>query len=154
MSDLNINFSEYDEDFLHKSWQWLNDSEIKKLTLTGDFTREQQFAFYNSLPNRHDYKIWGVKDNDHKIGAIGLKKILNHEAEYFGYIGEKDYWNKGISKIMFEFILKQAQSLNIERIYLYVSKENKRAIKSYMKNNFVILKENSVDILEMERWLT
>ena len=37
-----IKFVEYNEIFLEKSWEWLNNKEIKYLTCTPDFTKEQQ----------------------------------------------------------------------------------------------------------------
>lgn len=132
-----VDFVPYDEKFLEKSWEWLNDPELMKLTLTKPFTREQQSEFYSSLASRDDYKIWGIRLGGEKIGAVGLKKIAHGEsAEYFGYIGDKSYWGKGVSSYMFGFIVSFAKEQKLKRIYLEVSKSNDRAVSSYRKNGF------------------
>jgi len=132
-----VEFVSYDEEFLDRSWKWLNDPELMELTLTKPFNREQQTDFYNSLKLRDDYKIWGISVGGEKIGVVGLKKIESGEsAEYFGYIGEKSFWGKGISTHMFGFIVAYAKEQKLKRIYLEVSKSNERAIASYRKNGF------------------
>lgn len=40
-----ISLKLYNEDFLEKSWEWLNDEELKYLTMTPDFTRKDQNFF-------------------------------------------------------------------------------------------------------------
>lgn len=133
---MRIDFVIYDIEFLNHSWIWLNDPEIKELTLTPSFTKEQQLSFFNSLNKRTDYKIWGVIADNEKIGVIGLKNITENNAEYFGYIGNKSYWGKGISNEIFKFICEESKKINISYLYLKVSKENTRAIKSYIKSGF------------------
>ncbi|HHQ5461068.1 TPA: GNAT family N-acetyltransferase, partial [Aeromonas hydrophila] len=85
----------YSREFLDLSWYWLNDPEIKKLTGTPTFTRQQQEEFFVSLP-RSNYLVWGLMYQNKPIGVIGLKNIDNVSAEYFGYIGEKNLWGKGL----------------------------------------------------------
>ncbi len=127
---------EYDLIFLKKSWEWLKNPELKALTLTPDFTQQDQEIFYNSLPERMDYWIQGIKEDAQPIGAMGLKNITKLEAEYWGYIGEKDYWARGIGSYMLEEALKKAKELGLQKIYLNVSAENERAKKLYEKMGF------------------
>ena len=89
-----VHFVLYDHTFCELSWQWLNDPEIKRLTLTPDFSREQQITWFNTLNIRTDYKIWGINYSNIHIGAIGIKHIdlKEKKAEYFGYIGNKQLW--------------------------------------------------------------
>lgn len=136
MPDKQIKFVEYNEHFLSKSWEWLNDPEIKELTLTPDFTKEQQQAFFKNIPKRNDFKIWGVKYGDESIGVVGLKNITSHDAEYFGYIGEKDYWGAGIFKFFFYHVINECKTLQVSKLYLHVAPSNERAIKAYLKNGF------------------
>ncbi|EIZ9628650.1 GNAT family N-acetyltransferase, partial [Cronobacter sakazakii] len=79
-----ITLTSYDREFLDLSWIWLQDPEIKKLTLTSDFTREQQLQFFHSLKERKDYLIFGIQLGTRKIGVAGLKNIKNDIAEYWG----------------------------------------------------------------------
>ncbi|EKS1846393.1 GNAT family N-acetyltransferase [Cronobacter muytjensii] len=144
-----ITLTSYDREFLELSWIWLQDPEIKKLTLTSDFTREQQMAFFNSLHDRKDYLIYGVQLGTKKIGVAGLKNIKNDVAEYWGYIGEKDLWGKGIGKFVIEEIERIANNFGIKKLYLKVSEFNPRAIKAYHKSGFVISNsQNNVIFME------
>lgn len=146
-----IKFVEYNEIFLEKSWEWLNDKEIKFLTCTSDFTKEQQKKWFLSLKDKKDYFIKGVLYNDTPIGVVGLKNITNTDGEYWGYIGEKEYWNKGIGKELINYISHYGYILNLKEIYLKVIKDNTRAIKLYQKMGFKeLLKENDLIYMKLD----
>lgn len=147
MSNNNLKFVSFSHVYLQKSWDWLNDEEIKKLTSTPDFTRQQQRDFFDSLP-RKDYKVWGMEFDDNPIGVVGLKKITPSSAEYFGYIGEKEFWGKRLFPIMLQFILLEAKLLDIKFIYLKVHSDNQRAIRAYQREGFTISGGNE-NMIEM-----
>lgn len=138
---LALSLVSYNEIFLEKSWGWLNDKEIKYLTMTPDFTREEQKSFFSSLKDRKNYYIYGVNYNDIPIGACGLKNVVNNAAELWLYIGEKDYWHKGLGKVLMHKLEKQARLIGLEKLYLKVLNENKRAIKLYNLTNYNEVKE-------------
>ena len=145
-----IKFVEYNEIFLEKSWEWLNDKEIKFLTCTPDFTKEQQKKWFLSLKDKKDYFIKGVLYNNTPIGVVGLKNITDTDGEYWGYIGEKEYWNKGIGKDLINYIFRYSYILNLKEIYLKVIKDNIRAIKLYQKMNFKeFLEENNLIYMKL-----
>ena len=144
-----MEFVEYDMDFLNRSWGWLNDPEIKKLTLTSDFTRSEQLKFFHSIPSRKDFRIWGMKYGHVPIGAVGLKNITSDYAEYFGYIGDKSYWGLGLFKYIFEYIADNCKSMEISVVYLHVTTSNTMAIKAYKKSGFIVTQEES-DVFRME----
>ena len=99
----------YSETYLKKSWDWLQDPETKALTMTPDFARDDQRRFFDKLADRRDYRIWGVElTGEGPIGAAGLKHIDGKSAEYWGYIGEKAHWGRGLGKQMLSAIEKQA----------------------------------------------
>jgi RimJ/RimL family protein N-acetyltransferase len=129
---------EYTMEYLDKSWVWLNDPEIKKLTLTPDFTRQQQLDFYENVKARTDYWIRGVSCDAVPVGVAGLKNISyeNCEAEYWGFIGEKKYHGKGGGTAMLRMVFDEARRMGITRIYLYVWKENRVAIALYSRSGF------------------
>lgn len=130
---------EYDREFLSKSWIWLNDPEMKALTLTPDFSKEEQLTFYDNLQGRKDYWIRGVIENGIPIGAMGLKNITAQKAEYWGYIGDKSYWGKGIGVFMLNAAINQAKILKLAQLHLIVSNENLRAKALYLNNGFQLL---------------
>lgn len=138
-----IRFVDYSIEYLEHSWEWLNDSEIKKLTNTSDFSKEDQLSFFKSLPQKNDYLIKGIEFNYKPIGACGLKKITLVEAEYWGYIGEKEYWGKGIGKFIINYLIGIAKEKSLKSIYLHVIESNIRAIKLYVKIGFEV--ENTID---------
>lgn len=141
---------DYDIEFLKLSWEWLNDEEIKQLTMTPNFTKEQQVDFFNSLARRKDYLIYGVSFNNNKIGACGLKNINNEQAEYWGYIGKKEYWGQGIGKRILEMMIKKSLDMKLKYIFLKVKFDNTRAINLYKRTGFII-KEDMGDYLVMSK---
>lgn len=147
-----IRLVDYNETFLDLSWKWLNDPEIKSLTNTPDFTRADQWNWFTSLKNKHDYLIFGILYEEKPIGACGLKNISNGSAEYWGYIGEKDYWGRGIGKLILDEVIRVAKDLGVKRVWLRVVKNNTRAIKLYERVGFVKFDESNVELF-MERKL-
>ncbi|MFV7759045.1 GNAT family N-acetyltransferase [Shewanella algae] len=142
MSNPKLDFVKFDEVFLEMSWCWLNDPEIKVLTSTPNFTRQEQMFFFNSLP-RDDYKVWGIKCDSTPVGVLGLKNIKGAEAEYFGYIGEKGLWGKRLFPEMLHFVVDVALSLGLRSIYLNVSSLNVRAIRAYRREGFKLVDSKS-----------
>jgi RimJ/RimL family protein N-acetyltransferase len=147
---INIKFTEYNKDFLAQSWKWLNDDEVKALTMTPVFTKEQQELFFASLPERTNYFIKGILYNDSPIGACGLKNITEQDGEYWGYIGEKKYWGKGIGKEIMKYIINIAHEKQLKSIYLSVADNNIRAYKLYVKCGFTEEKrENGIITMKL-----
>lgn len=143
-----IAFVEFSIEFLNLSWIWLNDPEIRKLTNTKIFTREVQLSWFQNLKHDTQYKIWGIQLGFKKIGVMGLKSISLSGAEYFGYIGDKECWGKGISKVMLDHGCAYARTIKVEKIWLRVIKDNLRAIRAYQKYGFIIVSDED-DVLEM-----
>jgi RimJ/RimL family protein N-acetyltransferase len=135
---LNLELVEYTHDFLLLSNKWLNDTQIKQLTNSITFTPAQQIQWFNELPNKANYLIWGITLNAEKVGACGLKKVNNIDAEYWGYIGEKKYWGKGYGSEILKIIEKKATQLHLKSIWLTVMLSNTNAIKLYTKNGFML----------------
>ena len=148
--DKKLCFVEYNQIFLNLSWDWLNDKEVKKMTMTPNFTKEDSYVFFNSLSGRKDYFIVGIEVDNIKIGACGLKNIKNNKAEYWGYIGDKKYWGNGFGSEIIKSIIEIARNKKITLIYLKVISSNKRAINLYYKNDFIIVGKTN-GILTMER---
>ncbi|CAA9528358.1 MAG: hypothetical protein AVDCRST_MAG31-2141 [uncultured Sphingomonas sp.] len=134
----------FDRGFLDRSWVWLHDGETKRLTMTPDFTREDQRRFFESLPSRSDYRIWGViLDPEGAIGAAGLKHIGGGSAEYWGYIGEKSWWGRGLGGEMLAAVEAEARRLGLARLNLRVAAENIRAVRLYERAGFERSEERS-----------
>lgn len=134
----------YDNRCLELSWHWLNDPEIRELTMTPAFTRADQKTFFESLHLRSDYAVWGVAlNNDEIVGAAGLKNFRGTMGEYWGYIGEKRYWNKGLGQSLIAAVETKARDAGLVDLDLQVSPTNLRAIALYKKAGFLIDSQNS-----------
>lgn len=132
----------YDKTFFARSKKWLLDEELNYLIHAGTIpSDEERLAWFNTLSARNDYLIWGVAYNGKPIGVSGLKRIVDEKAEYWGYIGEKAYWSKGLGKEMMKEVLKKACELNLKYVWLRVRKYNPRAINLYKRVGFAIEQE-------------
>jgi RimJ/RimL family protein N-acetyltransferase len=126
----------YDERMLELSWAWLRDPDLRRLVDSAEFTREAQRAWFDSLAGRSDYLIWGVEFEGAPIGAFGLKHVTSREAEYWGYIGEKSFWGRGVGRWMLERARAEAQCRGLSRLHLRVLRDNARAIAGYKRFGF------------------
>lgn len=133
----NIELEEFNLDYLNLSFEWLKDVELRKLIDAPVITKEAQLEWFKKLTERKDYKTWGVKYQNIKIGVCGFKNITEKQAEYFGYIGLKEFWGKGIGAMIFNELMKTEVFHTKKFIYLKVNKTNTRAIKAYIKWGFI-----------------
>lgn len=147
-----ISICPYNETFLTHSFLWLNDSTINILTNSSLFTKKEQLKWFSSIKNKKDYMIWGVLHNSTPIGACGLKNITKTNAEYWGYIGEKNFWGKGFGGEIIKLMEKEARNLSLNNIWLQVVTSNKRAINLYKKNGFKQEKEVN-NLIYMKKFL-
>ena len=129
----------FDRRCLELSWKWLNDAEIRQLTMSKKITRLEQKRYFDSLPTRDNYAVWGIMLNNVSIiGAAGLKNYRNSRAEYWGYIGEREHWGKGLGVQLVEKVEQKARQLGFSELDLIVGSGNKRAVSLYMKTGFAI----------------
>ena len=114
--------------------------------MTPVFSREDQVKFFNKLPHRLDYCIWSVLlDGTEIIGAAGLKNHRGNCAEYWGYIGEKKYWNLGLGRGLIDAVEQKAKQLGFTELDLKVTAANPRAIALYGKVGFAITPQTSTE---------
>lgn len=147
---MEISFVVFNELFLEASYCWLQDKELLYLIDGTPITKIQQSIWYEGLSKMKDYVIYGVMANGIPIGVCGLKHITRYDGEYFGYIGEKDYWGIGIGRFLIEYIEKIAKVKQLESIYLRVREDNIRAIKLYKKMNYHIISQDGY-IIKMNK---
>ena len=142
-----LNLGPFDKEVLSLSFHWLNDPEIQYMTHGKPVEKEMQLEWYATLPSRKDFLIYSIRYRNLPIGVMGLKNLKNGEAEYWGYLGNKDYWGKGIGNWMMQQIINVAANKSLHRIYLRVLPDNKRAIKLYEKFGFKLIFINTPSLL-------
>lgn len=140
-SIIDIHVREYDRIMLEKSWEWLNDPEIKQLTLTPEMKKESQDEWFQNLRNRKDYFIVGVWRNDEPIGVVGIKNIVSSDGELFGYIGEKKYWGKGIGADMMKITIDKARDLGLTSVYSVIGTDNINSQRLHRRFGFKMEKK-------------
>ena len=112
------------------SYKWRNDSEVWSYTgnrPTKLITLEiEQDWISNVLKRKNEarYAICTI-ENDKYIGNAQLIGIENETAEFHIFIGDKNYWGKGIGKeVTKKMILIGFRDLNLKSIYSDVDMEN------------------------------
>lgn len=146
---MKIELVEMDKSFLELTWNWLNDIEIKRLTNAPSFSKIQQENWFNSLKERHDYKIWGIDADQVHIGVCGLKNITDIDCEYWGYIGEKEFWGRGIGSIILSKLISYSKNQNLFSMWLNVNSFNQRAINLYTKFGFIHESRDESNVIKM-----
>lgn len=153
MTFSNITLREYSQEVLDRSWEWLNDPEIKELTLTPDLDKEVQQAWFQSLQKKKDYYIRSVWRNEEPIGACGIKHLTHTDGEVWYYIGEKKYWGKGIGSQMMQHLIEHAGSQNLKSVFAKLSKTNISSYKLCRKFGFKHENENENSLITMRLYL-
>lgn len=144
-----VTFREFTSEVLNMSWKWLNDPEIKELTLTPDLDRESQQSWFKSLQNKHDYFICSIWLNEEPIGVCGIKHLTSTDGEVWYYIGEKQFWGKGIGTQMMQYLIEYAELRDLESIYAKLLKENISSYKLCEKFNFKVEKQIDENLIIM-----
>jgi len=126
-------------------YTWINDKEVIQysLSLFSKINTQQQIdEWFNSL--LHDTKNINlgiyISETDKFIGYAGICNIskTNKSAEFFIFIGDKTYWNKGIGTQVCRSIQEIAfYKENLNRLMLTVSEPNHGAIHAYKKAGFI-----------------
>ena len=101
------------------------------------------------MANHNDYRC-AISADEVYVGNIYLTDIGGGSATYHIFIGDKNYWGKGIAREASRQIIDYGfKELNLDKIVLEVKKLNERAVKLYLSLGFVILDENE-EWIEME----
>ena len=124
---------------------WLNDPEVRHyLTIYGPLSQTQEMKWFEEILTHpvaeQPLMIETLVDGTWKpLGDIGFLNLDQHScnAELGLFIGEKDFWDKGIGTKAISLMLDYGfNALNFHRIYLRVFEPNKRGIHCYEKVGF------------------
>ena len=121
--------------------EWMHDPEISSHFRT-DFsrmTKKDVQKFILDAQNFHQYRHYAIVDDEDKyLGTISLKEIdlVNMKAEY-AIVLRKEAMGKGVAYHASKMILRIAfQELGLNKVYLNVLSNNKRAIELYERLGF------------------
>jgi diamine N-acetyltransferase len=131
------------------SYKWRNNPGIWKFTggrpdkhiteamelewLAGALKRQNELRFAICL-----------KSNEQYIGNAQLTHITNDSAQYHIFIGEEEFWNKGVGNAATQLVLEYAfKELKLNNVFLDVNQSHLAAIKLYEKAGFKLSDEQA-----------
>lgn len=135
------------------SVKWRNNPEIWKWTLNSPNRKillKDELMWVKKVIAEKDSKRFAILANERYIGNIQLTNIKYSES-YFGiFIGDTDYWGKGIGFTATKLIIQYGfEKLGLKKIKLRVRQGNTRAIHIYSKLGFKKVNENE-ELIFME----
>ena len=154
---MNVRIRPLQEQDAYTSVKWRNDPEVFKYTgntYKNEILLETELAWINRvIKNENEYRC-AILADDVYVGNIYLTDITSESAEYHIFIGNKDYWGKGVAKQASLQILQYAfQKLKLKFVHLRVNRKNEFAIRLYKKigfveessdENWILMKKNSL----------
>ena len=98
------------------------------------------------LEEGHQYAI--VSDDNEEIGYVSYE--INHTHSDKTKIHKlyllPDRQRKGVGKKVIDYVAQEAKKSKNKALFLNVNKHNRGAISFYRKNNFMLVKEEVIDI--------
>lgn len=143
MNNKGIKLRPYEESDAEETLKWINDPDIKKaVNRSLPVSYFEHIEWYKKLIQDKSQVMFAIETEADKkyIGNCGLRNIdvIAHKAEMWIYIGEKDYYGRGIgSEATLKLLHYSFNFLNLNRVYLYAAAYNKKALKLYEKVGFV-----------------
>lgn len=138
------------EDLSGTMFQWPNDPEVTHYMVMGAIPNSGSiYCSWNTIEEEYEKLRKSEKDvvfaiidkeSDNMIGVVGLYDIswIPRHAELRIVIGEKDFWGKGYGTEATKLVVDYAfDKLNLNKVYMGVNAEHKRAIKAYKNAGFI-----------------
>jgi len=126
------------------AWKWRNDPEVWKLTgrkWNNYVTLEIEKEWIKKVKKEKNSVRFAICVEDEKeyVGNVQLTNIEKESAIFHIFIGNKNFWGKGIGEKATKLLIEYAKSkLSLNEIKLLVKKDNKAALKIYEKVGFHI----------------
>ncbi len=138
---MNVEIRPLQEQDAYTSVKWRNDPEVFKYTgntYKNEITLETELNWIRKvIANENEYRCAILADGVY-VGNIYLTDITDTSAHYHIFIGNKEYWGKGVAKEASKLILQYAfQILKLKNVLLRVKKQNAVAYYLYCKLGFV-----------------
>ena len=128
------------ENDAYTSVKWRNDPEVFKYTgntYDHEITIESELEWIcKVICNQNEHRCAILVDGVY-VGNIYLTDIDGASAHYHIFIGNKNYWGKGVAKRASQLILHYAfDQLMLQSVLLRVQKGNYAAVKLYKSLGF------------------
>lgn len=147
---MNVTIRPLQEEDAYTSVIWRNDPDVFKFTgntYNHEITIDSELNWIRKVINNADEYRCAILANDIYVGNIYLTNIEQGKAEYHIFLGNKEFWGKGVAYKASLLILEYGFiKLKLNSITLKVNKENMSAYNLYKKLGFV-------DINSEEGWI-
>ena len=133
------------------SYKWRNNPEVWKYTGSKPdriITEDIETEWIKNVLKRNNEMRFAIIVDGKYIGNTQLTNIENQEVNFHIFIGEKDYWGKGIGSQVLKLMIEVAKNKNFKKIKLNVNSKNIAAYKMYIKYGFNIISSNN-DFISM-----
>lgn len=128
------------------SVKWRNDPIVFKYTgniYDHKITLESELSWIKKVTKAKDEYRCAILVDGKYVGNIYLTNIHSGVGTYHIFLGEKDYWGKGVAKRASILLLQYAfDFLNLNLVELHVRIINERAIKLYKHLGFHEISRN------------
>ena len=139
------------------SWKWRNDAVVWEYTGKKpdiSVTSEIERDWIKRVLSEKSSKRFAIEVDEIYVGNIQLTNINGLDAEYHIFIGNKDYWGKGIAFSATQQIVRFAKNvLKLKSLNLFVKPNHERAIKLYERCGFIRVSNDVEMILDLEKSL-
>lgn len=129
------------------SYRWRNNPEIWEYTRNKPnivVTPEIEFEWIKKVISNNDERRYAIIADGNYVGNTYLTNIKNNTASFHIFIGDKNYWGKGIARCAVNCLFEKCKAeLNIKTINLNVHPENLRAVSLYNSLGFI---NNGIDL--------
>lgn len=143
LSDKYIKLAPIAEHDLEQTRSWANDIKLNfDILRVLPVSEPEQRLWYENLchdPSRIVFTVKTIDEGVH-IGNAGLYHIdyLHRRAEFWMLIGNEKYRGMGFGSEIFRLMLRFGFNfVNLNRLYLYVRRDNSCAIAVYNKFNMI-----------------
>lgn len=145
---MNVTIRPLVEEDAYTSVKWRNDPEVFKFTgntYKHEITIDNELEWIRKvIANTNDYRCAILVDEVY-VGNIYLTDIQEGKAHYHIFIGNKNYWGKGVAKKASLLILEYAFNvLNIKEVLLRVRNVNTSAYNLYLRLGFKDVKVDGI----------
>jgi RimJ/RimL family protein N-acetyltransferase len=114
---------------------WLNDPAV--LTYFGNLvplSLAQEEQWYENMLQDSSQRVFSIELEERHIGGAGFGSIdgRNRSAEVGLFVGIPELWDQGLGRDVLETLLRFGfEQMNLQRIYLRVFADHKRAVHLY-----------------------
>lgn len=132
---MNVRIRPLEEQDAYTSVEWRNDPEIwgfTKFSANREITISDELAWIRGVMADESSRRFAILADESYIGNIYLTDIKDGTGEYHIFIGDKDYWGKGIARKASQLIIDYGRNvLHLSSIELGAKEANRGAYHLY-----------------------